>query len=70
MNNEIGRIIKNNVQRLIQKKIIRSEKDLDDPTLDVVDKIANELDICIKDIVCSYCCDFNNCEECEEKRCL
>lgn len=54
-NKNIWEYIKDNTQRLIEKKIIRNEKNLENPRLDQVEKIANELNICIKDIICCYC---------------
>lgn len=54
-NNDTGNLMKNNAKRLIGKKIIKNESNLEDLTLDQVEKIANELDICIRDIICCYC---------------
>ncbi|HCL4578491.1 hypothetical protein [Clostridium botulinum] len=59
-NNDIGKLIKDNTKRLIDKKIIKNKKDLEDLTLDQVCKIANELNICVKSIICCYC-TFENC---------
>lgn len=66
-NDKTGRLIKKNIQRLINLKIIKNEKELNDPALDTLEKISNELDICIKDILCCYC-PFENCiNECKKK---
>ncbi|EPY6491400.1 hypothetical protein [Clostridium sporogenes] len=54
-NNNTGKFIKDNIQRLIDKKIIKTEKGLNNPTLTQIEKIAHELDICIMDIICCYC---------------
>ncbi|BDR73610.1 hypothetical protein K144316041_23180 [Clostridium tetani] len=60
-------LIKKNVQRLIDKKIIKDEKNLENLMIDQVEKIADELDICIIDIICCYC-PFENCiNECKNK---
>ncbi|MBY6877776.1 hypothetical protein [Clostridium botulinum] len=54
-NNDIGKLIKDNTKRLIDKKIIKNENNLENLTLDQVEKIAHELNICIMDIICCYC---------------
>ncbi|MCW6059802.1 hypothetical protein LAV35_03480 [Clostridium sporogenes] len=54
-NNDTGKLIRNNTKRLIDKKIIKNENNLEDLTLDQVEKIAHELNICIMDIICCYC---------------
>lgn len=54
-NNNTGKFIKDNIERLIDKKIIKTEKGLNNPTLTQVEQIADELNICIKDIICCYC---------------
>lgn len=54
-NNEISQSIMNNTKILIDKKIIKTEKDLNNPTLTQVEQIADELNICIRDIICCYC---------------
>lgn len=54
-NNDIGKLIKDNTKRLIDKKIIKNENNLEDLTLDQVEKIAHELNICIMNIICCYC---------------
>ncbi|HIG0361872.1 TPA: hypothetical protein ACX96Z_003520 [Clostridium sporogenes] len=53
--NNTGKFIKDNIERLIDKKIIKTEKGLNNPTLTQVEQIADELDICIMDIICCYC---------------
>ncbi|MDU7251873.1 MAG: hypothetical protein E6274_06020 [Clostridium sp.] len=54
-NNDTGKLIRNNTKRLIDKKIIKNENNLEDLTLDQVEKIAHEFNICIMDIICCYC---------------
>ncbi|HBJ2613250.1 TPA: hypothetical protein LA742_001704 [Clostridium botulinum] len=54
-NNDTGKLIRNNTKRLIDKKIIKNEKNLQDLTLNQVEKISYELNICIMDIICCYC---------------
>ncbi|AUN22226.1 hypothetical protein RSJ22_12560 [Clostridium botulinum] len=54
-NNDIGKLIRNNTKKLIDKKIIKNEKNFEDLTLDQVEKVAHELNICIMDIICCYC---------------
>lgn len=54
-NNEISQNIMNNTKILIDKKIIKTEKDLNNPTLTQIEQIAHELNICIIDIICCYC---------------
>lgn len=61
-NNEISQIIISNAKHLIDKKIIKTEKDLYDPTLTQIEQIADELNICVKDILCCYC-TYDKCIE-------
>ncbi|KIN80924.1 hypothetical protein [Clostridium botulinum] len=70
-NNDTGKLIRNNMQRLIDKKIIKTEKGLNNPTLTQVEQIADELNICIRDIICCYCsrkdCIMDNAQLCKCK---
>lgn len=65
MQKNIEKILKENVQKLIESKIIKNEKDLEDPTLDTIGKIAQELHICPNDLLAYLLCG-NNCSNCEK----
>ena len=71
-NNDIGKLIKSNTERLINKKIIKAKKGLNNPTLTQVEQIADELNICIRDIICCYCsrrdCIMDDTELCKYKK--
>lgn len=54
---DIEKVLKENIHNLIELKIIKNEKGLENPTLDTLTKIAQQLNLCIKDLICYYCCD-------------